>query len=623
MNELQALLSPTSLPCNTVTDPADVQVAILQLTVVNTSQAAADLTNSGLRIEFVVDPGGSGSAGALILSQYSSGQTASGSPAPSFTVEASAASGTPWTISQTQDAPCAFIAIPDPGAGLLAASPGPGQPGGSISFVFAKIAADLVPGASSITVTVLPSSNVTVANTPLIAKTAPALGAWLTADQQELFPPGNQSLLTWTTVGAASCELGWKQATTVVAYNGEIMPNPWTASSTPPPPLQVTANAPVTGTLFQDEQFKLIAQGTGQIPAVQVIQLVPPTFTASAETVAPFAPFTLSWSCYDNTGPSLTWQSTGDVTVTSGSGTPITQGASLNLSDVATVTITEATIFTLHVTVGNAPPPLQISVGQVTLSSFMAGIPQVGTGSPTGEQTVTLTWVAQNAIGYTIEGPDGPVPLDYNVSSYDMSLGFDPQEPVEYRITAHGYTGGSPEPSLPLAPPVAPIPVSNLTFSASSLHVILGQPVILAWGAHAATGFTISSGGASYGFPANVLATALTPSAIPATAYMITAHGYTMGTPEPTATVTITVAKRKDKDKDKEKDLHIPKEAKDGKEKEALEPVNPSRSLSPSSRSAEGLPSGTQQPFIDSGERPDVGAHLRSTGSSAPAEADE
>ena len=165
MNELQALLSPTSLACNSSTDPADVQFAPLQLTVVNTSQATADLTNSGLRIEFVVDPGGTGSAGALILSQYSAGQNASGTPAPSFVVEASAATGTAWTITQTQDAPCAFIAIPGAGAGVLTASPGSGQAGGSISFVFANIAADLVPGASPVTVAVLPGSSVTVADT--------------------------------------------------------------------------------------------------------------------------------------------------------------------------------------------------------------------------------------------------------------------------------------------------------------------------------------------------------------------------------------------------------------------------------------------------------------------------
>src|SRR6516165_5523972 len=148
MNELQAQLSPTSLPCNSSTDPTDVQAASVQLTVVNISQDVVDLTNSGLRIEFVVDPGGTSSASALVMSQYSADQSATGSPAPMFTVEASAALGTAWTITQTDDAPCAFLAIPETGAGQLAPSSGPGNPLGSISFVFANIAAELVPGAS-------------------------------------------------------------------------------------------------------------------------------------------------------------------------------------------------------------------------------------------------------------------------------------------------------------------------------------------------------------------------------------------------------------------------------------------------------------------------------------------
>ena len=340
MNELQALLSPTSVPCNNSTDPTDVQVASLQLTVVNIAQATVDLTNSGLRIEFVVDPGGIGSASALILSQYSADQAATGSPAPVFTVEASAALGTAWTITPAQDAPCAFLAIPEAGAGQLAPSPGPGQSPGSISFVFANIAVDLVPGASPVTVTVLPGSTASVAETPLITKTGPGLAITsFTANPVELVPPSNQSVLTWSTLGAATCELAWNQSTTAVAYNGETVTSPWTA------PPQVTAEAPVTATLFQDTQFTLIAQGAAPVTAVQVVFLAQPAFNASAVTVAPHTPFTLYWSCFDGTGPSLTWQSAGEVTVTSGSGTDIAQGSPLDISGSATATITAATLF--------------------------------------------------------------------------------------------------------------------------------------------------------------------------------------------------------------------------------------------------------------------------------------
>jgi hypothetical protein len=604
MNELQAQTSPTSMPCNSSTAPADVQFAPLQLTVANISQTMVDLSNSGLRIEFVVDPGGAGSAGSLILSQYSSGQLASGSPAPSFPVEASPAQGTAWSITQTEDAPCAFLAVPESGAGQLAA-PGPGQAGGSVSFLFINVAVDLVPGASPVTVTVLPGSTATVANTPLINKTAPALGAWLTASPELLIPStGDQSTLTWTTVGAGTCELDWDQASTVVAYNGQTVPKPWTSSAMPPPPLQVTGAAPVTATLFQDEQFSLIAQGGGaQVPAVQVVSVVAPTFTASAVTVSPYFGFTLSWTCYDGTNPTLTWQTTGDVSVVSGSGATITQGARVSLSDTAAVTISAETLFTLHVSPGVPPPPVQVSVLPVTLSNFTSSNLQVVPGSGDGQQTAILTWTAQNATKFTITGSDGSNSgnLDYSRTSYPVNLP-NPPVPVTYTITAYGYAPGVPQPSLQQT--VVPIPVHGLQFFVSPGQVIQGSAVNLTWSAAAATGFTVSYPGTSISLPANVQATTQFAWFYPSTTYTITAHGYTGGGAEPSASQPVAVTKRKEKEKEKE--IHVPKEFKDG-----LEPMRSTASLGSGSGSDAGMPSGTQEAFIDPDERPDPGAGLR------------
>jgi hypothetical protein len=84
--------------------------------------------------------------------------------------------------------------------------------------------------------------------------------------------------------------------------------------------------------------------------------------------------------------------------------------------------------------------------------------------------------------------------------------------------------------------------------------------------------------------------------------------------PEPTATQTITVTKRKDKEKEKE---ITRKEEKDGIEKNVLEPMQPNPSARPGDEADMGLPGGTQQAFIGSGERPDVGAHLRGGGPGA------
>jgi hypothetical protein len=547
MDELQALLSPTSLPCNSSTNPADVQFASLQLTVVNISQATVDLTDSGLRIEFVVDPGETGSASALILSQYSGDEPGTGSPTPTFPVEASPALGTAWTISQTSDAPCAFLAIPGPGAGQLPAG-APGQPPGSVSFVFANLAADLVPGASPVTVTVLPGSTATVAETPEVTKTGPAVGITsFTPTPLQLDPPDNQVTLTWSTVAAATCQLDWdQQDTTVVAYNGQQVTAPWTA------PPQVTADAPVSATLFQDTQFTLGA-GVPPVTEQQTVQLSPVSFTPSASTVSPWQPFTLNWSAFTGMGISMTWQPAAEVTVTpaSAGASPIQPGDPLGISGTVVAVITAATTFSLDVT-ASAPPlqapvllnqlPVQVSTEAVTLSDFTASSPQV-INAVTGQQAVTLSWSVQNAVAITITGDDGSSASPaYNASSAEFTLPL-PLQPVTYTITAQGYTPSGTPPTAVCTVVPLPLEFGDLTAGLPAVaEPATGvQAVTLSWTAQNATGFTITGTDGSFVSAPADASSALLYLPIPPVevTYTITAFGYSPTGVLPTDTVLV------------------------------------------------------------------------------------
>jgi hypothetical protein len=544
MDELQALPSPTSLPCNSSTNPADVEFASLQLTVLNITQTTVDLTQSGLQFEFVVDPGGTGSASALILSQYSGDEPGTGSPAPSFPVEASAALGTAWTISQTPDAPCAFLAIPESGQGQLAA-------GASVSFVFANIAANLVPGASPVTVTVLPGSTATVAETPVVSKTGPAVAITsFTPSPLQLDPPDNQLTLTWSTVGAATCQLDWdQQDTTVVVYNGQQVSAPWTA------PPQVTAQAPVTATLFQDTQFTLSAGGAAPVTAQQTVQLSPVSFTPSVVTVPPWQQFTLNWSAFTGMGISMTWQPAPNVTVASASSagaSPIQQGAPLDIYGTVVATIPAATTFFLDVTGADPPLPAQVPLNQlavqvstepVSLSNFAASGPQI-IDAATGQQAVTLSWTAQNAAAITITGDDGSSASPaYNASSADFTLPL-PLRPVTYTITAQGNTPtGTP---LTASCTVVPLPLEFGGFTAGPPAVADSatgqQAVTLSWYAQNATGFSITgTDGSAVRPPANAASALLylPMPAVPVT-YAITPEGYTPSGVLTTETVLVT-----------------------------------------------------------------------------------
>ncbi|HEY4993417.1 MAG TPA: hypothetical protein VII33_15180, partial [Nakamurella sp.] len=151
MHELQVLITPSAVPCSSTGDPSqNPDMVTLQISVLNIAGVPVNLTGSALRFDFIVDPGGTDSAGALILSSNSVTPTGT-PPTPIQAVHAAAVAGTAWSISAAQDSPCAFIALPQPGAAIIA-------PQASISFTFANLLVDLVPGATPVAVTVLPAA---------------------------------------------------------------------------------------------------------------------------------------------------------------------------------------------------------------------------------------------------------------------------------------------------------------------------------------------------------------------------------------------------------------------------------------------------------------------------------
>jgi hypothetical protein len=264
---LELTVVPNSLQ---VSMPNEYQVAELVLTITNQSSAAYDLTR-GLSIVIPVDPGGSGSAAALVLSSASYG-TASGSgqatPIVTVPVEVSVTEGD-WSIDEISPGTCNYRALPND-SGMLAA-------GDALQFAFSKVAADLVEGSADITVAGTGLSlTATVIKTPspptITFSAVPAL-----LIPAESTTANNTTQLNWQVLGAASCELTWLPTTTTVDYNGEQYHGTW---SSPAMPLQTDAVAPVA-TLYEDTTFTLKATGQGtSITAIQSVTLASPTLRA-------------------------------------------------------------------------------------------------------------------------------------------------------------------------------------------------------------------------------------------------------------------------------------------------------------------------------------------------------
>ncbi len=603
MYELQVLITPSSVPCSSSGDPNQNPAPVsLQISVLNISSLPLDLSRSALRFEFIVDPGGSSSAAALILSDNSVNPGAA-PPTPVQNVQAAAVSGTAWSITTTGDgSPCAFLAVPQPtaGAGMMA-------PHAGISFVFSNVLVDLVPGASAVVVTVLPTpptGSYTTTGPAYIAKTPPGLGITSFTAAPILLNPGGSSDLTWSTTGAAACELSWFPPTGVtVTYNDAPLISPATNL-----PIQVNGAQPVTAIVNAQTQFTLSAEGDGvNLPQSLLVDIAQPALYLVASTlqVMPNEVFTLYWSAFNTSSlPRLTWLTPGVQMTDNTTNQPIVAGQELAAPEgSANVRILQPTEFTLEVS--NKAQSLTIDVFTVGLISVMASPNQFSGPGPNSSLLVT----AVNATGFRITGPSGPQeydlanpvggapPTTWNYQVVDTTTSF------VYRVEALGYPGPG-APANPSMTAVARAKVALTRFTASELSIYTGSSTTLLWSAYAATGFAITGNGttvASWSWPA-VSSWPVTPSTT--TTYVITAAGDTLGGPAPTLSLTVNVMKHKDKDKEKER---YPKET--SREKTQPKEKGP-RVLEEATHNVyrdrlAAATGGTQKAFLERAQRPE------------------
>jgi hypothetical protein len=517
MNELTPIFVPQSLECNGSTDLSSLQAASLQVTVQNTTAGPLDLSNSGLRIEFPVDGGGDTSTSALLMSQYSGRDAPPTGTAlqPLVNVEAMPELATSWDINPTDDGtPCAFLATPQPGAGQLG-------PGNSLSFGFANLVVNLVPGSSQVDVTVVAGGGISATvPAPIVKTPAPVAIQTFNATPLGLEAPNNQSSITWVTSGVESCELAWSPDTTTVTYNGEAQTSPWS-----PAPWVVSGASPVTATLDSNTNFTLTAIGATSLTQQLLVSLSEPTLTAPL-TVSPTVPFELTWKCYTGSDPVLlTWSSLQpllSITDLNGNSlmdaTAAGQTKPLPTSGSALVEILVPTTFDLQLGVPIGGGATR-AVGVYRASIKNGHVASQEADPTTGLQSVTLAWEAENATSFLLQGSDGtslsiapgqvPTVVLNGLSSFSIDLPYFPQyRQVSYTVTAVDYvTMPSPFPTTTI--PVTPLAVtlSSASSSAVSVDPTTGiQTVTLMWQASNVTEFAIFNGqGSSIGFYAGYM----------------------------------------------------------------------------------------------------------------------
>ena len=377
---LLAQVAPSSVACNSST--ANLQPkSVLTLSVYNPSSVGADMTNSGLRIEFGVDPGGMGSAGALIASQYTARSQTSGIPELLRTVDAAVIGGSGWNINQIPDAPCAFLAIPGtgPGQGAIAAN-------GNVTFTFA-LDVDLVPGSSPVAISVVGVNDpATVTNTPLLILKTPAVLEIqsFTASPARLNPPSNWSVLTWQTVGAAQWQLTWTEPTTQVAYRGMYLPSGGTV------PYQTNVLEPIVATLQASDSFTLTALGAAQAPESYGVTLSAPSLQCSLGAdpqATPCVAFDLSWTCFNGSGPVFNWDPDTGMEVT----VQLVTHPATAVTEIAPDTGPATGGTTVTITGSGFADASAVSFGPLSAAMNIISDAQITAVSPLGAGTVDIT----------------------------------------------------------------------------------------------------------------------------------------------------------------------------------------------------------------------------------------
>jgi hypothetical protein len=375
----------------------------------------------------------------------------------------------------------------------------------------------------------------------------------------------------------------------------------------------ITTNAPPVATSDVDNSTPgtvvdvTVTVGAGTSPVTSAVTSADKyTYAnyATSASVAPYQPFELIWSCFNNTFPTLSWSApSGAVSVTeSGPGyiLDIPNPGKLATSGTATATIAAPTTFDLGVAAGPVPQSLDVHLLPPTITAFSAS----GVAVDTGVQSVTLTWTAQNATGFTLTSDGNSVPLPYDQSSYPVT-NLPVDAPTHYVLLANGFDPADNAVWVKSSPvTVTPVAVTLTSFTPSATTITPGESVTLTWDAYAATGYTLSPLG--YYGPATTHVT-VTPSY--STTYTLTAEGYSPTGQPPSLTAKVDVYIKSPKEDSGVLEKHSSNLEKNPADYPKIV-TGPGTvpGLSDLADPDPAPPGGTEQAFIGPDERPDAGA---------------
>ena len=324
---VRVLVAPNGLPCTD--DPLDPGYSsALQISLRNDTGAALDLSGAHLAITFAVDPGGSGSSGALLLSP------ASAPGATTHPISAAVAAGTDWDVEPSPGTPGRFSAYPN-GSGLLA-------PATTLTFLFTGIVVDLTPGATEITVDVVGIDGLTVIAAPPIAKTPASSGITQFSASPMLVLRDGSTQIQFATIGGAQAPIiSWDEPSClVVDEQGNAQLSPWT-----------TPAASGSFTAFPDvaTEFVLDMQSPGIDLGRLTVSVATPYLQLRPATIAPVEPtefVPLSWMVLNvpDSSATLSWDEPADVHTMAGGN--LTSPAVVSLIGQALVSTTTDIRFT-------------------------------------------------------------------------------------------------------------------------------------------------------------------------------------------------------------------------------------------------------------------------------------
>jgi hypothetical protein len=541
------MTSPTPLVASVdpgsmlVSSPNEYQAVVLTVTISNPSSTSPYDVSNGLTIVIPVDPGGSGSPAALLLSSASG--NGGGTAQPTLTVPITNVVMPPgWEY--VVPVPGTYRALPPGDSAVLAAN-------GSLQFAFSPVVADFASGSANITVSVPVATTGTALNltVPIIKLPAP-LSATLEAGTPALTMPDNTTDLSWQVLGADTCELTWTPSTTVVTYNGEPCPNPW---SNPPFQFSEGAFLPVA-TVYQNTSFTLTANGQSkEDTATAEVTLATPTLIAL--TIPPLVTGVSPASGDPGGGQQVTITGTGLY----GTSTIV----SVTFGDASATVLTvdpDGSSITATTPPGTAGSNVPVSVITQTGASVAtpaasytyapAGVPVVTSmdppgGDPAGGQQVTITGTGLAGATAVTFGSASATPFTVNADG-SMTATVPPATlSAGTNTSIVAVTVTTPAGSSP------PTPGASYTYAATGVPVVCGVTQAGAGSPYGGQPVTITginfSGATSVGFgSAGLTLTDNNPdpdgTTITVTAPAADPSDISHGTPCTTIDVTVTVA---------------------------------------------------------------------------------